>query len=127
MGGNNVDTDGLSQQANELLFDNGYSVNPNSLAYRVLLSKLKASNAIGDELLASIFSEDFIGERELQSLLASTPVAQQVVAPTPIEPESTVPFFLRFMPSFLSIKSTKTSCRKKCKRVMNDYILFGWL
>jgi len=67
--GDTIDTDGLSQQANELLTDHGYSVNPNSLPYRVLLSKLKASTALQGELLSSIFSEDFIGERELQGLL----------------------------------------------------------
>ncbi|NQY88485.1 MAG: hypothetical protein HRT51_12220 [Colwellia sp.] len=127
MGGDNADTDGLSQQANELLTSNGYNVNPNSLSYRVLLSKLKASNAIGDELLASIFSEDFISERELQSLLASTPVAQQVVAPTPIEPESTAPLFSQVYAEFLEHKINKDKLSEKCKRVMSDYILFGWL
>lgn len=118
MGGETVDTDGLSQQANELLTDNGYSVNQNSLPYRVLLSKLKASNAIGDELLASIFSENFIGERELQSLLAPAPMAQQVVAPTPTEPESTAPLFSQVYEEFLDFKINK---KKLSPKMQADY------
>jgi len=116
MDGDNADTDGLSQQANELLTSNGYNVNQNSLPYRVLFSKLKASNAIGDELLSSIFSEDFIGERELQGLLVSTPVAQQVSAPTSIEPESTAPLFSQVYAEFLEHKINKDKLSEKMKK-----------
>jgi integrase len=116
MSGDNSDSDGLSQQANELLTVNGYSVNPNSLPYRVLLSKLKASNAIGDELLTSIFSEDFIGERELQGLLASAPVVQQISAPTPSEPESTAPLFSQVYAEFLEHKINKDKLSDKMQK-----------
>lgn len=116
MGGGNSDDGALSQQANELLTTNGYSVNSNSLPYRVLLSKLKASNAIQDELLSSIFSEDFIGERELQALLASTPVVQQVAAPIPNESESTSPLFSKVYAGFLEHKNNKDKLSDKMQK-----------
>jgi integrase len=116
--GDNIDTDGLSQQANELLTDNGYTVNPNSLPYRVLLSKLKASTALQSELLSSIFSEDFIGERELQGLLASTPVAQQASVPILSEPESTAPLFSQVYEEFLEFKVNKI---KLSTKMQEDY------
>lgn len=113
MGGEGVDTDGLPKQVNELLTANGYSVNPNSLPYRVLLSKLKASNALQGELLSSIFSEDFIGERELQGLLAPPPAVQQVVAPPPTVPESTAPLFSQVYAEFLEFKVNKMKLSPK--------------
>ena len=111
--GDNVDTDGLSQQANELLTVNGYSVNPNSLPYRVLLSKLKASTALQGELLSSIFSEDFIGERELQSLLATSPVVQQITALKSTESESTAPLFSQVYEEFIAHKVNKDKLSEK--------------
>jgi integrase len=116
MAGEGVDTDGLPKQANELLTANGYSVNPNSLPYRVLLSKLKASNAIGDELLSSIFSENFIGERQLQGLLAPMPAVQQVTEPIPSEPESTAPLFSQVYSEFLQHKINKDKLSEKMQK-----------
>jgi integrase len=116
MDGEGVDTGGLPEQANELLTTNGYSVNPNSLPYRVLLSKLKASNALQGELLSSIFSEDFIGERELQSLLAPPPAVQQVVAQPPIVPESTAPLFSQVYAEFLEHKVNKDKLSDKMQK-----------
>jgi len=113
MAGEGVDTDGLPKQANELLTANGYSVNPNSLPYRVLLSKLKASNALQGELLSSIFSEDFIGERELQGLLAPPPAVQQVTEPIPSEPEFTAPLFSQVYSEFLQHKINKDKLSEK--------------
>ncbi len=113
MGGEGVDTDGLPEQASELLTAYGYSVNPNSLPYRVLLSKLKASNALQCELLSSIFSEDSIGERELQSLLAPPPAVQQIVAPPPTVPESTAPLLSQVYAEFLEFKVNKMKLSPK--------------
>ncbi|MBL4941893.1 MAG: DUF3258 domain-containing protein [Colwellia sp.] len=114
--GDNVDTDGLSQQANELLTSNGYNVNPNSLPYRVLLSKLKASTALQGELLSSIFSEDFIGERELQGLLAPKPTVQQITVPTPVKPKSTAPLFSQIYAEFLEYKINKDKLSEKMQK-----------
>lgn len=114
--GDNIDTDGLSQQANELLTDNGYSVNPNSLPYRVLLSKLKASTALQGELLSSIFSEDFIGERELQGLLATMPIVQHATAPVPEVLESTALLFSKVYAEFLEHKIKKDKLSDKMQK-----------
>ena len=114
--GDNVDSGGLSQQANELLTDNGYNVNPNSLPYRVLLSKLKASTALQGELLSSIFSEDFIGERELQGLLAPKSTVQHVTVPTHVEPKSTAPLFSHVYADFLEHKINKDKLSEKMQK-----------
>lgn len=69
-------TEGLEDPASQLLNAHAYSVNRDSIPYRVLLSKLKASNDVRDELLSSIFDGDAVVERELKSLLGSTALTQ---------------------------------------------------
>jgi integrase len=116
MGGDNAHTEGLSEQANELLIGNGYSINQNSLPYRVLLSKLKASTALQGQLLSSIFTEDFIGEREIQSLLAPAPMVQQVAVPTPTEPKSNAPLFSQVYKEFIEHKVNKDKLSLKMQQ-----------
>lgn len=69
-----------------------------------------------NELLKSIFSEDFIGERELQGLLTSTPAVQQTTAPTPIEPESSAPLFSQVHAELREHKITKDKLSGKIQQ-----------
>jgi integrase len=110
--------EGLIDQATQLLNAHGYSIDPNSLPYRVLLSKLKASNEVRDELLSSIFGGDSIGERELKALLGSapTPTVQQVTAPIHVEPESTAPLFSEVYEKFLEFKINKEKLKLKMQQ-----------
>lgn len=71
------------------------------------------------KLMSSIFSEDYIGEWELQGLLAPKPTVQQVIVATPTEPESTVPLFSQVYEEFLSLRLTKINYLRKCS---NGYI-----
>jgi len=63
--------------------------------------------------MSSIFSEGFIGERELQGLLAPKPTVQQVIVPTPTEPGSTTPLFSQSMKNSLSLRLTKINYLRK--------------
>jgi integrase len=82
----------------------------------VLLSKLKASNDVRDELLSSIFGGDSIGERELKSLLGSAP-APQMFAPRELEkPVSTKPLFSQVYVEFLEHKINKDKLTEKMQK-----------
>ncbi|MFC0117780.1 DUF3258 domain-containing protein [Pseudoalteromonas xiamenensis] len=118
---NQAEGEGLPQQANELLAEHGYAIEPKSLPYRVLLSKLKTSNAVRDELLASIFNEDFLGEREVQGLLAraSEPVLHTPIADVDNEP--TGPLFSEVYSEFLEFKIKK---EKLTEKIQADYERF---
>jgi integrase len=113
----NVDNDeGLQDQATQLLNASGYSIDPDSVSYRVLLSKLKSSNDVRDELLHSIFGGDSIGERELKALLDSAP-APQMLAPRELEkPVSTKPLFSQVYVEFLEHKINKDKLTEKMQK-----------
>ena len=103
-----VDNDGcLKDQASQLLNAYGYNIDQSSVSYRVLLSKLKASNDVRDELLSSIFSGDSIGERELKSLISSSPVAQPPSTLESQQAKSTKPLFSQVYAEFLAHKINK--------------------
>jgi len=63
--------------------------------------------------MSSIFSEDYIGERELQGLLAPKPTVQQVIVPTLTESESTAPLFSQVYEEFLEFKVNKDKLSEK--------------
>ncbi|UDM62964.1 DUF3258 domain-containing protein [Pseudoalteromonas piscicida] len=113
-----TDEEGLPQQANELLAEHGFSIEPNSLPYRVLLSKLKASNAVRGELLASIFNEDFLGEREVQGLLTKPPQAMVAAPEIEVKEEPTGPLFSEVYAEFLAFKIKK---EKLTEKIQKDY------
>ncbi len=108
--------EGLIDQATQLLNAHGYSIDPNSLPYRVLLSKLKASNEVRDELLSSIFGGDSIGERELKSLLGSAPATQMIDPRELQKPVSTKPLFSQVYGEFLEHKINKDKLSEKMQR-----------
>jgi integrase len=113
----NVDNDeGLQDQATQLLNASGYSIDPDSVSYRVLLSKLKASNDVRDELLSSIFGGDSIGERELKSLLGSAPLSQSTQTSEYQQPESTKPLFSQVYAEFLEHKINKDKLTEKMQK-----------
>jgi hypothetical protein len=113
----NVDNDeGLKDQATQLLNALGYSADSSSVPYRVLLSKLKASNDVIDELLRSIFEGDGIGERELKSLITLTPAAQTINHVEPQAPKSTKPLFAQVYTKFLDHKVNKDKLSLKMQK-----------
>lgn len=113
----NVDNDaGLKEQASQLLNAYGYSVEPNSLSYRVLLSKVKTSNHVRNELLNSIFEGDGVAEHELNKLLATAPVIQQAPIPTKLGPQSTLPLFSQVYAEFLEYKINKDKLSEKMQK-----------
>lgn len=113
--------EGIPQQANELLAEHGFAIEPNSLPYRVLLSKLKASNAVRDELLASIFNEDFLGEREVQGLLTKAPEPMVVAPMVEVDDEPRGPLFSEVYAEFLEFKIKK---EKLTEKIQKDYERF---
>jgi len=113
----NVDNDeGLKDQASQLLKASGFNIDQDSVSYRVLLSKLKASNDLRDELLSSIFTGDSIGERELKSLISLSPVAQQLSTIEPLQPKSTKPLFSQVYAEFLAHKINKDKLSLKMQQ-----------
>ncbi|MBS3799100.1 site-specific integrase [Pseudoalteromonas sp. BDTF-M6] len=116
-----LEGEGIPQQANELLAEHGFAIEPNSLPYRVLLSKLKASNAVRDELLASIFNEDFLGEREVQGLLTKAPEPMVVAPVVEVEEEPKGPLFSEVYAEFLEFKIKK---EKLTEKIQKDYERF---
>jgi hypothetical protein len=113
----NVDNDeGLKDQATQLLNASGYNADSNSFPYRVLLSKLKASNDVRDELLRSIFSGDAVGELELKSLIALTPATQTINHHEPQKPKSTKPLFSQVYTEFLDHKVNKDKLSLKMQQ-----------
>jgi integrase len=114
----NVDNDeGLGDQANQLLNAYGFNIEKNSVPYRVLLSKLKASNDIRDELLNSIFKGDSVGERELKLLISSSsPIATQPIITEPQKPKSTKPLFSQIYTEFLAHKTNKSKLSEKMQK-----------
>jgi integrase len=113
----NVDNDeGLGDQATQLLNAYGYSADSSSVPYRVLLSKLKASNDVRDELLSSIFEGDGIGERELKSLIGLTPATQTIKTVEAQQPKSTKPLFSQVYAEFLDLKINKDKLSEKMQK-----------
>jgi integrase len=114
-----VDNDeGLGDQATQLLNAYGYSADSSSVPYRVLLSKLKASNDVRDELLSSIFKGDSIGERELK-LLMNPPypsATQPINEREPQKPKSNKPLFSQVYAEFLDLKINKDKLSEKMQK-----------
>tara|TARA_R110001583_G_scaffold281_16_gene2600 strand:+ start:244 stop:1695 length:1452 start_codon:yes stop_codon:yes gene_type:complete len=91
-------------------------IDPHSVSYRVLLSKLKSSNDVRDKLLSSIFGGDSIGERELKSLLGLAP-APQMFTPRELEkPISTKSLFSQVYAEFLAHKINKDKLTEKMQK-----------
>lgn len=125
----NVDNDeGLGDQATQLLNAYGFNIEKNSVPYRVLLSKLKASNDIRDELLNSIFKGDGVGERELKLLISSSsPIATQPINTSEPQPlKSTKPFFSQVYAEFLDIKINKDKLSVKMQKSY-ERLHIAWL
>lgn len=113
----NVDNDeGLKDQASQLLNASGYTIDQHSVSYRVLLSKLKASNDLRDELLSSIFTGDSIGERELKSLISSSIAPQVHNTSEPQQPKSNKPLFSQVYSEFLALKVNKDKLSLKMQQ-----------
>ena len=55
---------GVAHQAVELIAENGFETDANTMAFLVLMKKLEGSNAIKNVLVSAIFSNDSIGERD---------------------------------------------------------------
>lgn len=113
--------DALPLQAKELLFSNGFKVEPNSVPYRVLLSKLKVTNAVRDQLLVSIFEEDFLGERKTQGLLSSQPQINANLSQVETPEEPSGPLFSQVYAEFLEFKIRK---EKLTEKIQKDYERF---
>ena len=86
------------------------------MPFRVLLSKLKASNDLRGELLSSIFEGDAVGERELKSLLGSAPLSQSIQTSEYQKPESTKPLFSQVYAEFLTHKINKDKLSEKMQK-----------
>lgn len=114
----NVDNDeGLRDQATQLLNASGYNIDPHSVSYRVLLSKLKASNGVRDELLHSIFEGNGVSERELKSLLGTVPLEPQPIKTSEShKPKSTKPLFSQVYAEFLDLKINKDKLSEKMQK-----------
>lgn len=109
--------EGLEDQAKQVLNAYGYSIDQNSVPYRVLLSKLKASNDVRNELLSSIFKGDSIGERELKLLIHSPSLtATQPILSEPQKPKSTKPLFSQIYTEFLAHKTNKGKLSEKMQK-----------
>nr|WP_231919230.1 DUF3258 domain-containing protein [Shewanella sp. UCD-FRSSP16_17] len=112
-----VDEDGVTEFARQLLLHKGFEAEQSSLAFRVLVSKLTTSSKLKNELVNSIADGDATSERELQQLLSPAPIVQ---APTPITQveESSSPLFSEVYEEFITHKINK---EKLSTKMQKDY------
>jgi integrase len=113
--------EGLENEALQLLNSHHITADPNSLPYRVFLSKLEASKQIRDEVLSSIFKGDAIGERELKSLIGLTPISTSPTSEQPEKPKS--PLFSQVYAEYINHKIKKDNLSEKMQKAYERYYI----
>ena len=109
------DNDKDIERAKELLQENGFVVEENSMPFKVLLSKMQSSQKIQNELILSVLNNEAKKERELSKMIAvpviNTPVASKVV-------ESNTPLFSEVYKEFIAHKINK---EKLADKILKSY------
>jgi integrase len=111
--GDEVNEQGLVLEARELLTKKGFAIDERSMAFNVLLSKLKSSTKIQNSMIQSVAAEDAVTERQLSQLLKTI----EVDKPDVIAVEAK-PLFSEVYQEFLDHKITKEKLEDK---VQKDY------
>lgn len=107
-----INPEGLILGARRLLADHGFECDEQSVAFRVLLSKLESSTILKHSLINSVSNGLSIKERELTKLISAAPTT--IIKPT----VSDAPLFSQVYAEFLDHKINKENLADK---IQKDY------
>lgn len=106
------DNDVYIDQAKDLLQRKGFVVDEHSMSFKVLVSKVKASKELQDEITTAVLDNEAVRERELNKLI----IQPDTEASFGIVAASTAPLFSQVYSEFLEHKIKKDKLSEKMQK-----------